>query len=172
MRGLNRPGALVMLLLCLALAGIAGPCTVRLGEVTETGQAAQLPADAESAAVAALLNPSGADEALPLAVVWTSSKAGGRLTSTQHSAARRIVAGITGSRPDAEPAMSRDGMALTAVVTAGPDDLPGRLSDIRKAADAVPGTDVHLAGPATAQADLDTAFAHTDGTPCPSPAYC
>ncbi|MET9957354.1 MMPL family transporter [Streptomyces sp. NPDC006339] len=164
MRWLNRPGALVMLLLCVALAGIAGPYTVRLGEVTETGQTALGPADGESARVAALLDASGGDEALPLAVVWTGEERGRRLTAAQHAAARRVAASISGSRPDAKPVLARDGMALTAVVAAGPDDLPKQLAAIRKAAGAVPGTDVHLAGPAAAQADLDDAFAHTDGT--------
>ncbi|MEV6250323.1 MMPL family transporter [Streptomyces sp. NPDC051742] len=164
MRWLNRPGALVTLLLCLALAGIAGPCTARLGEVTRTGQAAELPPGAESARAAELLGADGTGEALPLAVVWTGSAADDRLTAAQRTAARRVVAGITGSRSDAEPVLAEDGKALTAVVAAGPDHLSEQLGDIRKAAGGVPGTDVHLAGPAAAQADLDDAFAHTDGT--------
>ncbi|MFI0990804.1 MMPL family transporter [Streptomyces exfoliatus] len=114
--------------------------------------------------MAALLDPGGSVKALPLAVVWTGSAVNGRISAAQQAAARSIVASITGSRPDAEPVLARDGMAMTAVVAAGPDDLPAQLADIRTAARAVPATDVRLAGPAAAQADLDDAFAHTDGT--------
>ncbi|MFE3556171.1 MMPL family transporter [Streptomyces sp. NPDC059193] len=50
------------------------------------------------------------------------------------------------------------------LITAGPAGLPAQLTAIRDAAASVGGTIVHLAGPAAAQADLDGAFAKTDGT--------
>lgn len=150
-----------MLLLWLALAVAAGPYTLRLGEVARSGQELQLPAGAESAQVARLLNPDGADEPLPLAVIWTPRADGEKITASQQEEARQVTARLAGTA--AAPVLATDGRALTAVIAAGPDDLPAQLAAIGTAAGAVGGTRVHLAGPAAAQADLDAAFSKTDG---------
>lgn len=151
-----------MLLLWLGLAVITGPYAVRLGELAQSGQEVQLPAGAESARVARLLKAAGGDEPLPLAVIWTRSRAGEHITPVQQEAARQVTARLAG--PGAVPVLAPDGRALTVVIAAGPADLPARLKVIRQAAAAVPRTSVDLAGPAAAQADLDGAFAKTDGT--------
>ncbi|MEU2184497.1 MMPL family transporter [Streptomyces thermolilacinus] len=151
-----------MVVLWLVLAGAAAPCTVRLGEVAQAGQEVQLPAGAESARADRLLDPGGGEEPLPLAVVWTARVEGEQITAGQQEAARLVTARLVG--PAAVPSLSADGQALTAVIAAGPADLPAHLSAIREAASVVGGTSVHLAGPAAAQADLDGAFAKTDGT--------
>ncbi|WP_418961237.1 MMPL family transporter [Streptomyces tritici] len=49
------------------------------------------------------------------------------------------------------------------MVAAEPDGGSARLAAVAKAAASVGGTNVHLAEPAAAQADLDAAFSHTDG---------
>ncbi|MEU5921704.1 MMPL family transporter [Streptomyces sp. NPDC047141] len=149
-----------MLLLWLVLAVAAGSYTLRLGEVSPSSQAVQLPVSAESARVARLLNPTGRDEPLPLAVVWTPRADGEQITTGQQQAARRVTALLAGSA--AVPVLAADGRALTAVVAAGPTDLAAQLKSFRQAAAAVDGTRVQLAGPAAEQADLDGAFAKTD----------
>ncbi|MFJ3880875.1 MMPL family transporter [Streptomyces sp. NPDC090077] len=151
-----------MLLLWLVLAVAAGPYTMRLGEVARSGQELQLPADAESARVARLLNPTAQDEPLPLAVIWTPRADGEQITAGQQEAARQVTARLAGSA--AAPVLAADGRALTAVIAAGPADLAAQLKVIRRAASEVGATSVDLAGPAAAQADLDAAFAQTDAT--------
>ncbi|MGW8360372.1 MMPL family transporter [Streptomyces wedmorensis] len=155
----HRAGPWAVLLLWLTLAVATGPYTLRLGEVARSGQEAQLPDGAESVRVARLLNPDGAEEPLPLAVIWTPRADGEQITAGQQETARQVTARLAGSAT--APVRAADGRALTAVIAAGPDDLPTRLKAIGEAA-AVPGTRVHLAGPAAAQADLDGAFAQTD----------
>ncbi|MGT2532814.1 MMPL family transporter [Streptomyces nojiriensis] len=150
-----------MLLLWLVLAVATGPYTLRLGEVARSGQQVQLPGGAESAQVARLLNPDGADEPLPLAVIWTPRADGAQITATQQETARRVTARLAGTA--VVPILAADGRAVTAVIAAGPDNLPTHLKSIGEAAAAVPGMRVHLAGPAAEQADLDGAFAQTDG---------
>ncbi|MEU4064633.1 MMPL family transporter [Streptomyces wedmorensis] len=162
LRRFYRAGPFGVLLLWLALAVAAGLYTVRLGEVAKTGQELQLPAGTESARVARLLNPAGEAEPLPLAVIWTPRESGGQITAGQQEAAQQITVGLAG--PAGVPVLAADGRALTAVIPAGPADLPAQLTAIGKTAGAVSGTRVHVAGPAAAQADLDGAFAEMDGT--------
>ncbi|MYS11762.1 MMPL family transporter, partial [Streptomyces sp. SID6041] len=130
--------------------------------MAQAGQVSQLPAGAESARVARLLNPAGQDEPLPLAVIWTSRVEGERITAAQREAVRQVAVRLAG--PAAVPVLASDGRALTAVISAGPEDLPARLVAIRAQAGTVGGTHVDLAGPAAAQVDLDGAFAEIDGS--------
>ncbi|GHG30307.1 MMPL family transporter [Streptomyces sp. G2] len=159
---LNRARPYIVLLLWLILAVAAGPYTVRLGEVAQAGGDVTLRETTESAQVERLLNPAGAQAALPLAVIWTSRPEGEQITARQQQAARQIVVRLTGTA--GAPVLSQDGRAMTAVIGAEPDGGAARLAAVAKAAASVGGTSVHLAGPAAAQADLDAAFSHTDGT--------
>ncbi|MFG3037196.1 MMPL family transporter [Streptomyces sp. NPDC048330] len=150
-----------MALLWLVLAVAAGPYTVRLGEVTQAGGDVTLRAPTESARVERLLNPTGAEVAVPLAVVWTSRPEGEQITARQQQAARQVIVRLTGTA--GTPVLSPDGRALTAVITAEPDGGAARLAAVATEAASVAGTSVHLAGPAIAQADLDAAFTRIDG---------
>ncbi|MGW0469290.1 MMPL family transporter [Streptomyces sp. NPDC003027] len=150
-----------MILLWLVLAVAAGPYTVRLGEVAQAGADVTLREHAESARVERLLNPTGAEVVMPLAVIWTSRPEGERVTARQQQAARQVIVRLTGTA--GAPVLSRDGRALTAVITAEPDGGAARLAAVATAAASVAGTSVHLAGPAVAQADLDAAFSRIDG---------
>ncbi|MFJ3921603.1 MMPL family transporter [Streptomyces sp. NPDC090022] len=150
-----------MILLWVVLAVAAAPYTVRLGEVAQSGGDVRLRETTESARVERLLNPTGAEAAAPLAVVWTSRPEGERITERQQQAARQVIVRLTGTA--GAPVLSRDGRALTAVITAEPDGGAVRLAAVAKVAASVAGTSVHLAGPAVAQADLDAAFSHIDG---------
>ncbi|MFE9042576.1 MMPL family transporter [Streptomyces sp. NPDC007818] len=158
---LNRARAFAVVLLWLVLAVATSPFTLRLEEVTQAGQEAQLPAAAESARVAGLLNPADAEEPLPLAVIWTPRAEGERISPGQQEEVRQVALRL----PDgAAPVLAPDGRAMIAVITTGPADLPAELATIRQTAASAASTSVHLAGPAADQADLDGAFSQTDGT--------
>ncbi|MFH8259279.1 MMPL family transporter [Streptomyces roseolus] len=158
---LNRARSFAVLLLWLVLAFAAGPYTVRLEEVTQAGQEVQLPATAESARVAGLLNPAGAEEALPLAVIWTPRTEGERISPGQQEEVRQVAFRLADG---AAPVLAPDGRAMTTVIATGPAGLPAELARIRETAASAASTTVHLAGPAAAQADLNGAFSQTDGT--------
>ncbi|MFE5657145.1 MMPL family transporter [Streptomyces sp. NPDC056517] len=160
---------LVLLVLWLAVGGGLGPYAGKLGEVATNDQAAFLPRSAESTRVIEAQRAFRQDETLPALVVWTAP-GGAPLGPETRSAATRALATLTG-RPGVvgtpTPALpSEDGEALRGVVQLRPDlgaELAPTLAEIDRAASAVPGTTVWLAGPAATQADLSDAFAGIDG---------
>ncbi|MFI9150399.1 MMPL family transporter [Streptomyces sp. NPDC053367] len=160
---------LLLLVAWLAVGGGLGPYAGKLGEVATDDQAAFLPADAESTRVLKEQKAFHQEESLPALVVWTVD-GGGRVDPALRTAATRALASLNG-RPAVvgvpSPALaSDDGQALRGVVQLRPDlgdELPDALASIRRAASSVPGTTVHLAGPAATQADLSDAFAGIDG---------
>ncbi|MFG3041816.1 MMPL family transporter [Streptomyces sp. NPDC048330] len=95
-------------------------------------------------------------------MIWTQ-ESGDPITPLQQHAAQRAAAQLTNAGSKATPVLSQDGDALVAVAAADPTRLAESLAENREAAGSVPGATVHLAGPATAQADLEDAFARTDG---------
>ncbi|WP_251828972.1 MMPL family transporter [Streptomyces sp. ATCC 21386] len=156
---------LLLIAVWLVVGGVLGPYAGRLGEVATNDQAAFLPRSAESTEVVSAQRAFRQDETLPAIVVWT----GDGLAERRASADRVLASladtpGVTG-----EPSpvlLSEDGEALRAVVPLRPDlgdRLPETLDQIRAAAERLPGTTVHLAGPAASQADLSDAFAGIDG---------
>ncbi|MFE5548432.1 MMPL family transporter [Streptomyces sp. NPDC056534] len=160
---------LVLLVLWLAVGGGLGPYAGKLGEVATNDQAAFLPRSAESTRVIEAQRAFRQDETLPALVVWTSP-GGAPLGPETRAAATRALATLTG-QPGVvgapSPALpSEDGEALRGVVQLRPDlgdELAPALAEIDRAASAVPGTTVWLAGPAATQADLSDAFAGIDG---------
>ncbi|MGW1248133.1 MMPL family transporter [Streptomyces sp. NPDC002535] len=160
---------LVLLVLWLAVGGGLGPYAGKLGEVATNDQAAFLPRSAESTRVIEAQRAFRQDETLPALVVWTSP-GGAPLGPETRAAATRALATLTG-QPGVvgapSPALpSEDGEALRGVVQLRPDlgeELAPTLAEIDRAASAVPGTTVWLAGPAATQADLSDAFAGIDG---------
>ncbi|MFH8801924.1 MMPL family transporter [Streptomyces sp. NPDC017936] len=159
---------LLLVAVWLGAGGFLGPYAGRLGEVATNDQAAFLPRSAESTEVITAQRAFRQDETLPAVVVWT----GDRDTALQdrRAAADRALAALAGTpgvTGRASPALlSEDGKALEGVVPLRPDlgdDLPATLDRVRAAAERVPGTTVHLAGPAASQADLSDAFAGIDG---------
>ncbi|WP_254408395.1 MMPL family transporter [Streptomyces sp. AC495_CC817] len=156
---------LLLIAVWLVVGGVLGPYAGRLGEVATNDQAAFLPRSAESTEVVSAQRAFRQDETLPAIVVWT----GDGLAERRASADRVLASladtpGVTG---EASPVLlSEDGEALRAVVPLRPDlgdRLPETLDQIRAAAERLPGTTVHLAGPAASQADLSDAFAGIDG---------
>lgn len=163
---------LVLLVAWLGIGGAFGPYAGKLGEVATNDQAAFLPQSAESTQVIDAQRAFQQDETLPAIVVWTADgdHSGDRISDDRRAAATRALASLDdspGIAAKASPALpSRDGEALQGVVQLEPDlgkQLPDVLDRIAKAADGVPGTTAHLAGPAASQADLSDAFAGIDG---------
>ncbi|MFE5712295.1 MMPL family transporter [Streptomyces sp. NPDC056501] len=160
---------LVLLVVWLAVGGGLGPFAGKLGEVATNDQAAFLPRSAESTRVIEAQRAFRQEETLPALVVWTSPD-GGPVGPEARSAATRALATLTG-RPGvvgtpSQALPSEDDEALRGVVQLRPDlgeELAPTLEAIGRAASAVPGTSVRLAGPAATQADLSDAFAGIDG---------
>ncbi|MFJ7332226.1 MMPL family transporter [Streptomyces sp. NPDC101110] len=159
---------LVLLLVWLGVGGTLGPYAGKLGEVATNDQAAFLPRSAESTRVLQARAAFDRAETVPAIVVWTAD--GEQFTAERQAEAGRAVAALAGKpgvagRPS--PALlSEDREAIQAVVPLKPDlgdELPTALDTVREAARGVPGTTVHIAGPAASQADLSDAFAGIDG---------
>ncbi|MFF0201430.1 MMPL family transporter [Streptomyces sp. NPDC005017] len=171
-RPLRWAGRLLPLLVVvawLAIGGGLGPYAGKLGEVSTNDQAAFLPRSAESTQVIEAQEAFRQAESLPAVIIWTAAD-GGRLGPGEQADATQALAGLKG-RPGVlatpSPAIASDDQeALQGVVQLRPDlgeELPTTLEAVEKAAAAVPGTTVQLAGPAATQADLADAFAGIDG---------
>ncbi|MEW2357913.1 MMPL family transporter [Spirillospora sp. NPDC029432] len=170
-RGARWALPVLLLVVWLGIGGALGPYAGKLGEVATNDQASFLPESAESTRVIDAQRPFQAEKALPAIVVW-EARNGGTLPPGAQAAATRALASLNGSAEVAgqvSPALpSEDGRALQAVVPLRPDlgdGLEPAVEKIREAAGAagVPGTAVHVGGPAATQADLKNAFAGIDG---------
>lgn len=160
----------LLVLVWLGVGGALGPFAGRLGEVATNDQAAFLPRSAESTEVIAAQRDFRQEETLPAIVVWTAEGDEGGTVRDRRAAAGDVLASLAGTAGvagDVSPALvSEDGEAVEGVVPLRPDlgdDLAPTLDRIRAAAERVPGTTVHVAGPAATQADLSDAFAGIDG---------
>ncbi|MER7819007.1 MMPL family transporter [Streptomyces sp. NPDC096153] len=163
---------LVPILLLVAWLGCGaalGPYAGKLGEVATNDQAAFLPRSAESTRVVDAREAFRQDETLPAVVVWTVDGDGTVDAAVRRSATEALASleGAPGTAGTVSPALpAEDGRAVQGVVQLRPDlgeELPGVLAAVSDAADRVPGTTVHIAGPAATQADLSDAFAGIDG---------
>ena len=156
------PLALILLVWILG-AGPLGQFTGRLGEVQAGDGAVFLPSGAESTRVSQLQKGFQDQTTTPAILVWEApGELGGETERQAALALDRIQReGLSAAAPS-PPLRSADGLALQAVVPlpAGADDPP--LDRIRELA-AVPGTTLHLTGPAAISADLSKAFAGIDG---------
>ncbi|MEU6707969.1 MMPL family transporter [Streptomyces wuyuanensis] len=160
---------LLLLVAWLGCGAVLGPYAGKLGEVATNDQAAFLPRSAESTRVVAAQEAFRRDETLPAVVVWTAEDGGTVDPAARRSATEALASfeGAPGTAGPVSPALpAEDGRALQGVVQLRPDlggELPGVLAALREAADRVPGTAAHIAGPAATQADLSDAFAGIDG---------
>ncbi|MDK1475912.1 MMPL family transporter [Streptomyces sp. 549] len=159
---------IVLLIAWLGVGGGLGPFAGKLGEVSTNDQAAFLPQSAESTKVNEAQQGFRDDSSVPAVVVWVAED--GRVTEAQQGAATQALAGLRDaewSAGEVSPALpSEDGEALQGVVQLAGDlgeEAGEPLEEIRKAAEAVPGTEVYIGGPAATQADLGEAFAGIDG---------
>lgn len=161
----------VLLIAWLGVGGGLGPFAGKLGEVSTNDQATFLPRSAESTKVLEEqreFQEPGESDAVPAIVVWVAED--GSVTPEQRAAATQALASLREApyaTGDVSPALpAEDGEALQGVFQVRADLEDGAeeaLADLREAANQVPGTEVHIAGPAATQADLSDAFAGIDG---------
>ncbi|MCB5165662.1 MMPL family transporter [Streptomyces bambusae] len=154
------------LIAAMALGSLAG----KLGEVQDTSANAFLPRGAESAQVNTELERFRTDEVLPAVVVYSSS-------TTLTDAARTKAEGDIGAfaklvakgEKVVPPLASTDGKALMVVVPLESEDqevVADKIKEMREvaAANAPPGVDTEVGGPAAGLADAFTVFGELDGT--------
>ncbi len=156
----------LVVLVWLAIAGVAGPMAGKLSQVATDDSSAFLPASAESTQVEDRL-PDFTDTAYFPAIVVAENPDG--WSAADSAFLTDSVAGLQGTDGFADrfsPALpSADGEAaqlFVPVATAGePGDAVQSLKDAL--ADPPPGVTVHLTGPAVQVADLSNAFSGIDG---------
>ncbi|WP_326688759.1 MMPL family transporter [Streptomyces sp. NBC_01795] len=157
----------VWLLLALALGPLAG----KLGEVEDSGSNAFLPRGAESAQVNTELEKfRGKDEIMPAVAVYSRDEA--RTTKADAAKARADRADFAEHAAKGEqiggPVPAKDGKALMVVVplASGDEGLSDTLEEIRTvaAANAPPGLDVEVGGPAGSLIDSIKVFDNLDST--------
>ncbi|MEU1278900.1 MMPL family transporter [Streptomyces sp. NPDC005805] len=178
----GRRGKVLVLLGWVLLVAALGPLAGKLGEVEDTGPNAFLPRGAESARVNTELErfradaadgAEPADEVMPVVVVYSTTGTGtgtadriGDAARAKAEADRRVFAGHVAEGERVSPALpSDDGRALMVVVP-----LAGELGDsveqIRDtaAANAPPGLEVVVGGPAGSLTDQVAVFDTLDAT--------
>ncbi|MGW7287496.1 MMPL family transporter [Streptomyces sp. NPDC054847] len=143
-----------------------GPLAGKLGEVEDTGPNAFLPRGAESAAVNTELEKFRTDEVMPVVVVYSADRplaAGDRAAAESD---RRAFAPHVAEGRQLSPVLpSDDGRALMVVVPLS-DELGDRVEEIRDiaGANAPPGLDVAVGGPAGSLMDQVAVFDTLDAT--------
>ncbi|MFI9615740.1 MMPL family transporter [Streptomyces sp. NPDC052023] len=160
----GRRGKWLVLAAWLILAVALGPLAGKLGEVEETGPNAFLPRGAESAQVNTELQKFRTDTVMPAVVVYTGGGDTAAAAAADRGAfARHVPAGQAVSAP----IPSEDGKALMTVVPLDrDDDLTGTVDRLRQVAgaDAPPGVDVRVGGPAGSLTDSVAVFDGLDTT--------
>ncbi|MEU6819571.1 MMPL family transporter [Streptomyces atriruber] len=147
----------------LILAVALGPLAGKLGDVEDSGPNAFLPRGAESARVNTELEKFRTDTVMPAVVVYTGE--GAREKAAADTAAFQKLA-AHGERVS-RPAPSDDGKALLTVVPLDSDDeITDAVDELRGIADAQapPGVDVEVGGPAGSLTDSVAVFDSLDST--------
>ncbi|MDH2388665.1 MMPL family transporter [Streptomyces sp. HNM0663] len=153
----------------LIVVAALGPLAGKLGEVEETGPNAFLPRGAESAQVNTELERFRDDTLMPVVIVYSSPEA------IDAAAAAKAEADRTAFEPYAAqgeqiapPVPSEDGRALMTAVplNSTEDGLTGKVEEIRQiaGANAPPGLDVEVGGPAGSLVDQVAVFDTLDAT--------
>ncbi|MFC8420766.1 MMPL family transporter [Streptomyces sp. NPDC057236] len=161
----GRRGKWLVLAAWLVLALALGPLAGKLGDVEETGPNAFLPRGAESARVNTELEKFRTDTVMPAVVVYTGdgAKARAKATADRAAFARYVLAG----RAVSQPIPSEDGKALMTIVPLdGEDGLTDKVDELRDVAgaNAPPGVDVAVGGPAGSLTDSVAVFDGLDTT--------
>ncbi|MFC8388284.1 MMPL family transporter [Streptomyces sp. NPDC057238] len=161
----GRRGKWLVLAAWLILTLALGPLAGKLGDVEETGPNAFLPRGAESARVNTELEKFRTDTVMPAVVVYTGdgAKARAKATADRAAFARYVLAG----RAVSQPIPSEDGKALMTIVPLdGEDGLTDKVDELRDVAgaNAPPGVDVAVGGPAGSLTDSVAVFDGLDTT--------
>lgn len=156
-------GKWLVLAAWLILAAALGPLAGKLGDVEETGPNAFLPRGAESAQVNTELEKFRTDTVMPAVVVYTGDRAKAAAAAERDALARYVAAGQEVSGP----VPSDDGKALMTIVPLdGEDDVTDKVDELRDVAgaNAPPGVDVEVGGPAGSLTDSVAVFDGLDTT--------
>lgn len=161
----GRRGKWLVLAVWLILAVALGPLAGKLGDVEESGPNAFLPRGAESAQVNTELEKFRTDTVMPAVVVYTGdgAKAQSKATADRDAFARYVPAGQEVS----QPVSSEDGKALMTIVPLdSEDDITDKVDELRDVAgaNAPPGVDVEVGGPAGSLTDSVAVFDGLDTT--------
>ncbi|MCF1592171.1 MMPL family transporter [Streptomyces muensis] len=159
----GRRGKWLVLAVWLILAVALGPLAGKLGDVEETGPNAFLPRGAESAQVNTELEKFRTDTVMPAVVVYTGDGAQAAAAAERDTFARFVAVGqeVSGPIP------SEDGQALMTIVPLdGEDDVTDKVDELRDVAgaNAPPGVDVEVGGPAGSLTDSVAVFDGLDTT--------
>jgi RND superfamily putative drug exporter len=168
----GRRGKWLVLAAWLILAVALGPLAGKLGDVEDSSANAFLPRGAESAQVNTELEKFRTDEVMPAVVVYTGDTSS--TSGTGDGAAEKAAADRTAFEKFAakgqevsQPVPSEDGKALMTVVPLDSEDgLTDRIDELREiaAANAPPGVDVEVGGPAGSLTDSIAVFDSLDST--------
>ncbi|MGX5212062.1 MMPL family transporter [Streptomyces violaceus] len=159
----GRRGKWLILAAWLILAVTLGPLAGKLGDVEESGPNAFLPRGAESARVNTELEKFRTDTVMPAVVVYTGDGAEATATTDRDAFARYVPTGQEVSRP----IPSEDGKALMTIVPLDSEDaITDKVDELRAVAgaNAPPGVDVEVGGPAGSLADSVAVFDGLDTT--------
>ena len=161
--------AIAVVLGWLAIGGLAGPYSGKLGEVATNDNASFLPADAEATRAQNLSAGFVEKETTPALVIY--ERASGITDADRQrvaAAAARFaeVPGVVAPLPP--PIPSEDGKALQVIVpvdAADGEEIGGTIDGLREITDGdrVAGLNVYVAGPAGLLADLIEVFSSIDG---------
>ncbi|MEU5951666.1 MMPL family transporter [Streptomyces sp. NPDC047525] len=148
----------------LILAVALGPLAGKLGDVEDTSANAFLPRGAESARVNTELEKFRDDAVMPAVVVYTGEGADERVAAADRAPFAQFTAeGEQVSRP----MPSDDGRAqLLLVPMSTDDDVTSKVDELREiaGANAPPGVDVEVGGPAASLTDQVAVFDTLDST--------
>ncbi|MER5226676.1 MMPL family transporter [Streptomyces flaveus] len=159
----GRRGKWLVLAAWLIVAVALGPLAGKLGDVEDSSANAFLPRGAESAQVNTELEKFRTDPVMPAVVVYTGDGADAKAAADRTAFAEFVPAGEEVSRP----IPSEDGQALMTVVPLdSEDDITGKIDELREiaGANAPPGVDVEVGGPAGALTDSVAVFGSLDST--------
>ncbi|MFF0513227.1 MMPL family transporter [Streptomyces sp. NPDC004250] len=159
----GRRGKWSVLAAWLIVAVALGPLAGRLGDVEDSGANAFLPHGAESARVNTELERFRTDTLMPAVVVHTGAGA-----QAQAAADRPVLARYAAEGEEVSPPVpSEDGDALMTVVPLdSEDDITAKIDELRDqvGANAPPGVDVVVGGPAGSLTDQVAVFDSLDST--------
>ncbi|MFF3325928.1 MMPL family transporter [Streptomyces sp. NPDC002889] len=152
----------------LIVAAALGPLAGKLGEVEESGPNAFLSRGAESAQVNTQLEKFRTDTVMPVVTVYSSERALGAAERAKAEADRAAFARYAvGGEQVSRVLPSDDGRALMLVVPLSAEDgVSDKVEEIRSvaAANAPPGLEVAVGGPAGSLVDQIAVFDSLDST--------
>ncbi|MFD7439282.1 MMPL family transporter [Streptomyces sp. NPDC059861] len=159
----GRRGKWLVLAAWLIVAVALGPLAGKLGDVEDSSANAFLPRGAESARVNTELEKFRTDTVMPAVVVYTGDGADAKAAADQNAFAQFLPAGEEVS----QPIPSEDGEALMTVVPLdSEDEITDTIDKLREiaGANAPPGVDVEVGGPAGSLTDQVAVFDGLDST--------